>query len=505
MRPDSPASYALPPGGTAAATLTDLTPRLHLHWRQAPLGERIAALDWSSSPLDLPIRWPASLGTTLGIVLGSQQPLLLLWGKELVCFYNHAFSESLGSELHPALLGAPVRLAAPSLWPALAGAIEAVLAGQPAPPCEELPLTLVRQGRERAVWWRVGASPVCDPEQSGGVAGVLLSCTDVSRRVLADRRLAFHLRLGAELRELDDPQRIKQVATRLLGETLNADRCGYARIEASDEWATVDADWTRGFANSVVGRHHLNDFGPRMISALRAGRITRIEDARLDPLAGSGDYADAHEQVGALSGLTVPLVKAGRFAAALFVHQTEPRNWTEEEQALVEDAAERTWDAVQRAETEALLRRREAELAELRETLELQVERLLGLRLFTADAVERCALPIAACDTDCNLLAANPAFVAQFQRQYGIEIRPGQNLLVLLQPWPERCDQTRLHWARAMRGESFVVTDPFDRASPDQPYYEYHWSKLLDREQRLLGAVQIGVEVGARLRADAAG
>lgn len=504
MRPDLPESYTVPPAQPVAATLSGVAaaPR-DLHWRDAPLGERIATLDWSSSLLAVPARWSSALHTILGLVLHHPQPMLLLWGTELTCFYNQAFAESLGPELHPALLGAPVRLAAPTLWPAWHRGIEAVLAGLPVPASEEQPLQLARQGREQTVWWRIVTSPVLDDSAARGIGGVLLSCTDVTRRVVSDRRLAFQLKLSAELRELDDPQRIKQTAARLLGEALNADRCGYARIEASDDWAVVEADWTRGFANSVVGRHHLGDFGPRMVSALRAGRVTRIDDVRLDPLSGSGDFARAHEQVGALSGLTVPMIRSGRLAAALFVHQTEPRAWTDDEQALVEDVAERTWDAVQRAEAEAILRQREAELLELDDTLELQVDRLLGKRKFMADVVELNAMPIAACDTDCNLLAINPSFIAQFERHHGLRVREGQNLLDLLSPWPELCDQTRLQWARALRGEALIVVDRYDPASPDQPCYEYRWSLLRDRAGRLLGALQFGVDVSARLRAEA--
>jgi len=55
----------------------------------------------------------------------------------------------------------------------------------------------------------------------------------------------------------------------------------------------------------------------------------------------------------------VPLVKAGHFAAALYVHARKPRRWTGEDEALVREAAERTWAAVERARTETVLRERE--------------------------------------------------------------------------------------------------------------------------------------------------
>jgi transposase len=55
----------------------------------------------------------------------------------------------------------------------------------------------------------------------------------------------------------------------------------------------------------------------------------------------------------------VPLVKGGRFVAALGVHQHAPRGWTPEEVALVEETAERTWAALERARAEEALRESE--------------------------------------------------------------------------------------------------------------------------------------------------
>jgi PAS domain S-box-containing protein len=52
----------------------------------------------------------------------------------------------------------------------------------------------------------------------------------------------------------------------------------------------------------------------------------------------------------------VPLVKAGRLTALLYLHEPAPRRWTDAEAALAEAVAERTWSAVVRARAEAALR-----------------------------------------------------------------------------------------------------------------------------------------------------
>jgi PAS domain S-box-containing protein len=55
----------------------------------------------------------------------------------------------------------------------------------------------------------------------------------------------------------------------------------------------------------------------------------------------------------------VPLIKDGRFAASLYVHQAESRHWREDEVMLAEDVAERTWTAVLRTRAETALRQSE--------------------------------------------------------------------------------------------------------------------------------------------------
>jgi signal transduction histidine kinase/ActR/RegA family two-component response regulator len=54
--------------------------------------------------------------------------------------------------------------------------------------------------------------------------------------------------------------------------------------------------------------------------------------------------------------LAVPLVKGGRIVAYLAANQTEPRAWSAHDVAVIEETAERTWAAVQRAYAEAALR-----------------------------------------------------------------------------------------------------------------------------------------------------
>ena len=61
----------------------------------------------------------------------------------------------------------------------------------------------------------------------------------------------------------------------------------------------------------------------------------------------------------------MPLIKDGSWEALLGISNSDARVWTATEIQLAEDVAERTWAAVERANAEATLRTREAELASL--------------------------------------------------------------------------------------------------------------------------------------------
>ena len=73
----------------------------------------IAAHDWSATlgPIG---QWPDSLRTTVGLMVHSPVPMVLLWGVDGIMIYNDAYSGFAGGR-HPALLGSKVREG----WPVL--------------------------------------------------------------------------------------------------------------------------------------------------------------------------------------------------------------------------------------------------------------------------------------------------------------------------------------------------------------------------------------------------
>ena len=96
----------------------------------------------------------------------------------------------------------------------------------------------------------------------------------------------------------------------------------------------------------------------RVARILWAHRDERTVE-KLDAFILEGAQRDAHAALYVQAGIAVPLVKDGTLVAVLTVHFAAPHQWSDVEISLVEETAERTWAAVERARSERALRQRE--------------------------------------------------------------------------------------------------------------------------------------------------
>lgn len=146
----------------------------------------IRALDWSKTSLGQISEWPHTLKTTVGLILRSPVPMVLLWGRDGVMIYNDAYS-FFAEGRHPQLFGSKVREG----WPEVADFNDKVmkvgLSGHPLSYRDE-ELTLHRKGCPERVWMNLDYSPVLD--ERGRPAGVLAIVVETTGRVLAEQALA---------------------------------------------------------------------------------------------------------------------------------------------------------------------------------------------------------------------------------------------------------------------------------------------------------------------------
>jgi PAS domain S-box-containing protein len=152
------------------------------------MGRLTREKDWSTTSLGDISEWPQSLVTTLSIVLHSKFPMFLWWGPELICFYNDAYRPSLGNNgKHPFILGMPAKQAWPEIWEIIKPLIDQVLQGGDATWSEDQLIPIYRNGELEDVYWTFSYSPVND--ESGKVAGVFVTCTESTNKVLALKKM----------------------------------------------------------------------------------------------------------------------------------------------------------------------------------------------------------------------------------------------------------------------------------------------------------------------------
>lgn len=182
-------------------------------------------------------------------------------------------------------------------------------------------------------------------------------------------RTAFVADLTARLRRLADPERVLIEANRALGEHLGALRVGYGEIDARGEQLTLKDDWTNG-VESNAGTFPLADFGPAIVAENRAGLTFVAKDIRGDARIGRS-HLEAFTRWGIGALVAVPLIKNDRFSAILSVQADRPRDWADADIRTIEEVAERTWEALERARTEQALRKSEERLRIAVESAEL--------------------------------------------------------------------------------------------------------------------------------------
>src|SRR5580658_7832440 len=128
------------------------------------MGERMAAFDWSRTPLGPAESWPQSLRTCVRIILTSSQPMFVWWGDGLINLYNDAYRSIVGGK-HPGALGQPASSVWREIWDQVGPRAEASMQRNRGTYDEALLLIMERYGtprrpttRSRTARCRIGGS-----------------------------------------------------------------------------------------------------------------------------------------------------------------------------------------------------------------------------------------------------------------------------------------------------------------------------------------------------------
>jgi signal transduction histidine kinase/ActR/RegA family two-component response regulator len=192
--------------------------------------------------------------------------------------------------------------------------------------------------------------PIRDAD--GCITGVMAHGIVATAHKLSENRDRFLLGIEDAMRSQTEPTGIIDVATRMLGEHMEVNRCVYAM---------VDED---GAGFSLLGQHLAGvpgDLGHVDFAVYRSDfpeRMRNDEPFVIDDVYANEACADREQflarQVAAV--MAVPLHKNGRLAAVVAVHSAQPRAWQSVEILLLRHVANRCWDAIEAARARRMLR-----------------------------------------------------------------------------------------------------------------------------------------------------
>ncbi|WP_083891494.1 CheR family methyltransferase [Fibrella aestuarina] len=317
------------------------------------------------------------------------------------------------------------------------------------------------------------------------INGIVLTFIDITQRKVAEEALrlsqqqqAFLLALTDILRPLTNPTDIQYQACRLLCRHLKASRVDYAEVQPDSQVVVMSRQYPDGPAD-----RYTTTVSPALLAQLQAGHTLVHDDVASDPTRASAENeAGPIRPVG--TTVNVPVLKGGQLVAILFGHFQQAHNWSDDELALLEETAERTWAAVESARAEANLRESE--------------EKYRSLFSAVNEAFALCQLIVdeAGQPVDYRMVDVNPAFTAmtgitaQAARQHS-----ARALLPDLEPW-----QIERYGRVALQGETYRFES---RAESIDRWYDAYAASVGPLNNGLFTLVFKDITEGKRREANA--
>ena len=150
------------------------------------MADRIRVFDWSRTSLGPIGRWPDALVIALNAILSNQHPMILLWGDDLIHFYNDAAISTLAAGKHPGALGRRADECWSETWSIIGSPIYAAKYGQSSWKEDQF-TPIYRNSQVESAWFTSSYSPVHNAD--GEIDGVLITRLETTGKVVAERAM----------------------------------------------------------------------------------------------------------------------------------------------------------------------------------------------------------------------------------------------------------------------------------------------------------------------------
>ncbi len=330
---------------TAQASSRSAVPHPPLPAGDDNLRRRIERFDWSQTLLGASVSWPERMRGIIDAMLISPLPTLTVWGREAILICNDA-ADALSGGDREALLGRRLPETGALLLSGLDRAlVERVRSGERVHLRGCVLLAAPNGAPQHGRRFDLHAAPL-GPDHDGVfcIAVETTRSDTAAERKAVEWRQALLLALTDQFRSAKSAEEIVSIATAAVGRELGASRVGYGEIDPAHEEAAFASGWSDGALPPRMGTLAIDRLAGKRAAELREGRTIAIVP--------DGERPEA--------GIVVPLVREGRLRAVFVVETRDPAGFKPPEAALAEEAAARCFDAVERAQAAAILRRNQA-------------------------------------------------------------------------------------------------------------------------------------------------
>ncbi|RRV10224.1 PAS domain-containing sensor histidine kinase [Pseudomonas sp. v388] len=217
---------------------------------------RIRDLDWTATPLGHFSTWPPALFTLVEIILGSSQPMFVVWGPAHTLFYNDAYVAILASK-HPAALGRSFLDVWDEIRADLIPIVNMAYDGK-AVSMDDITLMMQRKGYAEETHFTFSYTPARGSD--GLVQGFFCACMEITAQVMAKRAQQHAEEALRRLNETLEQQ--VQLRTSELNRLWTTSPDLLLVLDFEGVFLRVNPAWTTllGYLPEELIGHHVNEF-----------------------------------------------------------------------------------------------------------------------------------------------------------------------------------------------------------------------------------------------------